>query len=936
MKKNPETRSLFKRVILTLLVFFCVESLLAQTMHTTAFDSLVIVCNKYTKQDEVKLNMLNRVAIGYQGIDPAKGIETSNKAIELSLKLKHDIGYATALNTKAGHLSSQAKYKEADSLVHIALQVNSRIHNKPGMADNYLVIGYLLPVKNKTQRLASFRQSLQLSEEAGYTLGKCEAYFYIGTVYHAHYEFPEALKNYEIALQIAEAINNQTKQAKILMVMGEVYANLSDFKRALEAEQRSLKLYENLGNKLGMAKNLGNIFNIYKYNGEYDKAIVTIQKAIELNREINEKWGTANNLLQLGQLFSELADYPKALTYINQALKMYQELNNKIGIAQAYGASGAVYLQQGNYGTAIEYYQKAAILNDQLNRKRNLANNYSGMSIIYAQLENYEKALEFAEKSYKIEEQIGNKDGMASDLDHMGTMYGALNEYDRSLSCFHKALEINKEIDNDAGVKNNLHNIGDTYYRLKDYPKALDYYTQSLEIKTPKDEKSLRAYSLGGLGRLYPKLPDTSLVRIGIRPADKYRKGIETLEESIRLAKEIEDRELQMDCWKSISELNEEQKNYPKAYEAYQNYVSLRDSIGGEKVKEKITRSELQYEYAHKEDSMKYTQQLLNEQLKTQQVLNQQQEQNLVLSSKELEIKKKENELQHMAYLKEQSERQEKEQQLTLSVKNNDLKEALLNNMKAKTNLQQAELIKRQQELELRNNQRNFFMAGAILMFLLAGSIFMGLNRTMKARKLSEDLLHNILPQEIAKELKEHGFSEARQFEQVTVLFTDFVGFTKIAEQMSPKDLVSEIHKHFQAFDAIIKRNGLEKIKTIGDAYLAVCGLPVENELHALRVTQAAIEIRDYINSLPESLFHIRIGVHSGPVVAGIVGMIKYSYDIWGDTVNTAARMEQNCEPGKINISGQTYELIRDHFNVEFRGKIAAKNKGDLEMYYLL
>lgn len=201
-------------------------------------------------------------------------------------------------------------------------------------------------------------------------------------------------------------------------------------------------------------------------------------------------------------------------------------------------------------------------------------------------------------------------------------------------------------------------------------------------------------------------------------------------------------------------------------------------------------------------------------------------------------------------------------------------------------------------------------------------------------KKKSDDLLLNILPEEVAEEIKLTGRAIAKQFNNVTVLFTDFVNFTGISEDMSPKDLVDEIHKNFSAFDAIIEKYGLEKIKTMGDSYMAVCGLPVEIANHAERVINAAFEIRDFI-AHSESKFKIRIGIHSGPVVAGIVGVKKYAYDIWGDTVNTANRIESNGESGKVNISESTYNLVKDNFKCNYRGKIQAKNKGELDMYFV-
>lgn len=201
-------------------------------------------------------------------------------------------------------------------------------------------------------------------------------------------------------------------------------------------------------------------------------------------------------------------------------------------------------------------------------------------------------------------------------------------------------------------------------------------------------------------------------------------------------------------------------------------------------------------------------------------------------------------------------------------------------------------------------------------------------------KQKTNELLHNILPEEIVQELKSTGKTTARQYDPVTVLFTDFVNFTGISETMSPVELVREIHDNFTAFDAIIETHGLEKIKTIGDAYMAVCGLPIPRADHAKRALHAALAIQQYVRE-KNGKFNIRIGLHSGPVVAGIVGVKKYAYDIWGDTVNLAARMEQHSEAGKINISGTTYELIKTEFNCEHRGKVIAKNKGEMDMYFV-
>lgn len=204
-------------------------------------------------------------------------------------------------------------------------------------------------------------------------------------------------------------------------------------------------------------------------------------------------------------------------------------------------------------------------------------------------------------------------------------------------------------------------------------------------------------------------------------------------------------------------------------------------------------------------------------------------------------------------------------------------------------------------------------------------------------KKRSDELIQNILPLEIIEELKNTGQSKARLFTDVSVLFTDFVNFTQISETLSPEDLVAEIDFCFKAFDQIVERNGLEKIKTIGDAYLAVCGLPNENPLHAIKTVDAALEILNFIRDRKANggKFNVRVGIHSGPLVAGIVGVKKFAYDIWGDTVNTASRMESSGEEGKINISQVTFELVKHKYECVHRGKIEAKNKGMIDMYFI-
>jgi len=209
-------------------------------------------------------------------------------------------------------------------------------------------------------------------------------------------------------------------------------------------------------------------------------------------------------------------------------------------------------------------------------------------------------------------------------------------------------------------------------------------------------------------------------------------------------------------------------------------------------------------------------------------------------------------------------------------------------------------------------------------------------------RAKSDSLLLNILPSSVAEELKANDSVSPRHYESASVLFTDFVGFTQIAEGMTPEELIAELDGCFSGFDAIARKHKLEKIKTIGDSYMAVGGVPAANSTHALDSVRAALEIQRFMTELAEKkktlnrpCWQLRLGIHTGPLVAGVIGREKFAYDVWGDTVNTASRLESSGVAGRINISGATYEHVKDFFHCEYRGKISAKHKGEIDMYFV-
>ena len=212
------------------------------------------------------------------------------------------------------------------------------------------------------------------------------------------------------------------------------------------------------------------------------------------------------------------------------------------------------------------------------------------------------------------------------------------------------------------------------------------------------------------------------------------------------------------------------------------------------------------------------------------------------------------------------------------------------------------------------------------------------IEEAIRQRENVESVLYNTLPREIARELVLTGSSKPVRHDSVTILFTDFAGFTQASSSMPPDRMVKELNEIFAAFDQITDECGVEKIKTIGDAYMAVAGVPIACSDHAQRCVKAGFQMVKYLadrNLKTAFKWNLRVGIHTGPVVAGVVGTKKLAFDIWGDTVNIASRMESSGESGRVNISAYTFDLIQEQFACMYRGKIGVKGKGEMDMYFV-
>lgn len=554
--------------------------------------------------------------------------------------------------------------------------------------------------------------------------------------------------------------------------------------------------------------------------------------------------------------------------------------------------------------SGMKYGQIGVDLAEQLGWEKGKAKCYNALGSVCRIRSDYSEALDYFFKALAINEHIGEKLGKAYNYGNIGIVYKTQKDYEHALEYYSKALEVYKELDNKNGVAVNLGNIGILYEALGRYEDALDYQQQALKINTEGADESGIAYNLGNIALLYNAM-------------GKYPEALDNIFKALAINERLGTQKLLTNNYRGIGSI-------------YCN-IAKDSSLGRTKRVEAAIKA-----IRYLDKGIDIAQDICDKK-------------NL------MEM----HDLLAEAYLQLGNYRQAFEKYKTF-IRYRDSIFSAETAEKITTLITKRELDIRDREIQLRNkqieldklavakknNERGFFIAGLILLSITTVVIFRNYKIQKRSNELldkekqkSDDLLLNILPEEVTEELKERGATTAHHFDHVTVIFTDFVAFTKAGERMGSQALVEELHSCFKVFDEIMEQHGIEKIKTIGDAYLAVCGLPSADENHAEKVVKAAQDIIVFMQQRREQLgdktFEIRIGIHSGEVVAGIVGVKKFAYDIWGDTVNTAARMEQNSEPGKINISQTTYELVKDNFKCTYRGELEAKNKGRLKMYFV-
>ena len=628
-----------------------------------------------------------------------------------------------------------------------------------------------------------------------------------------------------------------------------------------------------------IAQNLDSLWNIWQDETQPD---TTRLKAIQ-----NFTWN--------GYLFTQ----PDSAFFFAQIQYNYAKSKGlKKQMAGALNIQGVSFINRGDSPQALAFYQKSLTILKELGNKKGIAGLLNNIGLVYQNQGDNTRALEYYQKSLAIEEELSNKKGIAESLQNLGIIYHSQRNYTQALKYQQKALAMHEELDDKFGIAYSLNNIGINYINQGDYPQALEYFQKSMLLYKELNNKYGIALSLNNIGTFYYK-------------QGKHPQALEYFQKSLVIKEELGNIADNAATLINIGSIYQNRGNYSLALEYCMNALDLAERFG-QLSRQKAACQCLYTNYkasGNGNKALEYHEQMLvlDDSLQAEETIKQ---------------------LERMEFQK---------QMLADSIAKAD--EARL--------VQEAH----QEEIYRKNQIRNWTIAGGFLALLLAGGFYSRWRYVRKSRDIiskekdrSENLLLNILPAEIAEELKEKGRAEARNFEMVSIIFTDFKGFTEQSAKMTAADLVNEINHCFEAFDGIMEKFGIEKIKTIGDAYMAAGGLPVKTNDSVKNTVLAALEMQDFISARIKQQktkgqphFEMRLGIHTGPVVAGIVGVKKFQYDIWGDTVNTASRMESSSDLGKVNISRATYDLLKEdpQFKFESRGKVEAKGKGKIEMYFV-
>lgn len=679
------------------------------------------------------------------------------------------------------------------------------------------------------------------------------------------------------------------------------------------------------------------ISNFYKGLEKASDAMVYSEKAVSLSKKANWKKGLVLSYKSLASSYEYKTDFKNELLFYNKALELAKEMNDEYLIAGVY-RNLALADKNNDPKILIDYLDKAisgfkrlGYTDEYLEALMQKGGIYAFKGMNYEAADCFRIVRDVAEKHDKM-------DPFMSASKFLADIYRNRGENDKALGIYLSLLKKTEEHKVFNGYTADIYSaVALLYSEKKKNQTAIDYYTKALKIREKYDDIYSRVAALGYISLEYRSLGDK------VNEKEYMDKAY-----ALNLANPY--RLSQMYGYVFFGRVEYANGNYNAALKNHLTSLAIAEEMD---LKEQTALAlgnvgATYYELAKENGADKNL--LL--------------EKGITYLEKSVKANKEVGNLDRISgflYYLYEAYSLKKDYQFAFnthkeyilyrdSINNIEKNGTFLAREKEYEYGKKETLLKAEQKVNLEKEKtlRNMSLGGIAVLFIIAGGAGVGYVRKRKdnriierEKKRSDDLLLNILPYEVAEELKEKGEADAKYYEKVSIIFTDFEGFTKLSEKMSPTELIDQLNYCFKAFDNIITKYNIEKIKTIGDAYMAVCGLPNPDPDHAMNVVNAAVEIRDFIENYKEVrksegkiFFEMRIGINSGEVVAGIIGVKKFAYDVWGDAVNVAARMETNGVVGKVNISEATYDLVKDEIAAEYRGEIEVKGKGVVKMYF--
>jgi class 3 adenylate cyclase len=674
-----------------------------------------------------------------------------------------------------------------------------------------------------------------------------------------------------------------------------------------ETQARELLVDDALVNEPELhARTLLALSESLRCRGMAQDALPYAEQALTLAELIHSKVLRAKALGNIGRVHQNLSDYSLALDYLDKALSLAEELGNKASVAAWLSNIGIVHLHLSDYSLALEYHRKALALHEELGNKKGVAIQLGNIGGVYWYLSDYALALEYMGKALSLYEELGNKAGVARHLGNIGLVYQNLSDYALALECYGKALAIDEELGNKAGVAIHLGNVGNVYQNLSDYTHALEYYDKSLALAEELGNRAVMATHFGNIGVVHGKFSD-------------YANALEYLGKALSLDEELGNKASVARHLGNIGAVYRNLSDYANALEYLDKALSLDEELGNKAgVAEHLGNIGSVYAEQNFDgyDPVKAEEYLLK------------------ALSKFEDIGAKNYHYEAHKVLADFYERQGRKAEAYDHYKKYHELEKEVQSEESKKQAERLDYERKTAEREKR----------------------IAVERAESQARIEEQekLLHNVLPPTIAERLLKKETFIADSYPSVSVLFMDLVGFTRIASIVPPKHLIYLLNSIFSAADNIMEQYGLEKIKTIGDAYMAVAGAPESQEDHAIRAASASIALLDRMNtlhiSIPSELgdiswiesigeIGVRIGIHSGEAIGGVIGDKKFSFDLWGDAVNTASRMESHGEAGKIHCSAEFMRAVETVHTPSLRfiprGEMEIKGKGKMRTYFL-